>query len=465
MKIKKALAGMLAGLMVLTSPISSLALDNVNGTGSGETHEPSTPEIVGSLWKIHANQGWRVTCVNDSGNAVSTSLDVVHYFPEQVESIFGKTGEDTSMLWNKYVNNSGIHRGEKKSKIVYLGGAKTDDWFTWSRCDIGGSAGNNGVYSNYRVNGDYTQAGNHQENVQVTPSRMITYELLLYCLSKVAQDKGAKLMVDGSNITVTYPGPNGESRTINAFIDDPLHEGQTADGAAQLTGTGEMFRNQLMSPVEHTDGAKETLLTFVLNTKIPDCDGRGNKRSSSWVPMLDYLDPELKNQYESLLTEGDKNAFTTVFDNNNLRLVIEPIHWSYTYLVNPKDPDPNKRGAFFKSSYGSPEIIYGTVSKVYNYTVQQYQKSEGARLGISNYDWIELVNYISHNACGIDWAWGLHDEAAMLDHDEPGLGLTAYDPSTQDVLGSFLLYYKTLGFGCMVTGLTEKPAGTPTWDS
>ena len=470
MKIKKLLAGILAGLMVLTSPVSALALDNVNGTGQGETHEPSTPEIVGSLWKVHANQGWRITCVNADGIAVSTSLDIVHYFPEKVADLFkqqsqGLVHENVSMLWNKYVNNSGIHRGEKKSKILYLGGAKTDTWYTWSRCNLDGSGNNNGVYSSYRVNGDYTKSGNIKGNVQFAPSRMITYSLLMDCISEQAKNQGAKLQVDGSNITATYPGPNGETRTINAFLDDPLHEGQTADGAAQLTGTGEMFRNQLMSPVTKTDGTEGTLLKFILNCKIYDCDGRGNRKSGNFVPMLEYLDPALKTQYQNLLAEGDKNAFTTVFDNNNIRLVIEPIHWSYTYLVNPKDPDPNKRGAFFKSSYGSPEIIYGTVSKVYDYTVRNYQESEGKRLGIYNYSWTELVNYISHNACGIDWAWGLHDEAAMLDHDEPSLGLTAYDQSTQDVLGSFLLYHNTLGFGCMVTGLTEKPSGTPTWDS
>lgn len=470
MKIKKVLAGILASLMVLTSPISALALDNVNGTGSGETHEPSTPEIVGSLWKVHANQGWRITCVNADGIAVSTSLDIVHYFPEKVGDVFkqqsqGLVHENVSMLWNNYVNNSGIHRGEKKSKIVYLGGAKTDTWYTWSRCNLDGSGSNNGVYSSYRVNGDYTPSGNIEGNVQFAPSRMITYSLLMDCIKTQAEAQGATLKVDGSKVTATYPAPDGTTRTINAFIDDPLHEGQTADGAAQLTGTGKMFRDQLMSPVELTDGTTDTLLTFILNCKIYDCDGRGNRKSGNAVPMLEYLDPVLKTQYESLKAEGDEKAFTKVFDNNNLRLVIEPIHWSYTYLVNPKDPDPNKRGAFFKSSYGSPEIIYGTVSKVYDYTVRNYQELEGKRLGIDKYSWTELVNYISHNACGIDWAWGLHDEAAMLDHDEPSLGLTAYDQSTQDVLGSFLLYHNTLGFGCMVTGLTEKPAGTPTWDS
>lgn len=470
MKIKKVLAGILASLMILTSPISALALDNVNGTGSGETHEPSTPEIVGSLWKVHANQGWRITCVNADGIAVSTSLDIVHYFPEKVGDVFkqqsqGLVHENVSMLWNNYVNNSGIHRGEKKSKILYLGGAKTDTWYTWSRCNLDGSGSNNGVYSSYRVNGDYTPSGNIEGNVQFAPSRMITYSLLMDCIKTQAEAQGATLKVDGSKVTATYPAHDGTTRTINAFIDDPLHEGQTADGAAQLTGTGKMFRDQLMSPVELTDGTTDTLLTFILNCKIYDCDGRGNRKSGNFVPMLEYLDPVLKTQYESLKAEGDEKAFTKVFDNNNIRLVIEPIHWSYTYLVNPKDPDPNKRGAFFKSSYGSPEIIYGPVSKVYDYTVGEYQASEGKRLGISNYSWTELVNYISHNACGIDWAWGLHDEAAMLDHDEPSLGLTAYDQSTQDVLGSFLLYHNTLGFGCMVTGLTEKPSGTPTWDS
>ena len=366
-KIKRAITGLLAGLMLVLSPLTSLA-EGVNGTGSGEVSTPSTPEIVGSFWKIHANQGWRITVVNSRGVAVSTSLDVVRYFPEQVETIFGQSGEDTQMLWNNYKNNSGSNRGVPKTKILYLGGAKTDLWYTYSECTIGG-AGNNGLYSNYRTDNDYSSQEN--DNVYITPARMVTYELLQTLMNISAQNNGATLLVNGQNSTAEYPAPNGEKRTISTKFLSPLEEGVTSSGAAKLTGTGEMFKNQLMSPVTLADGTKATLVEFMLNTEILDMDGRGNKKSNNLVPMMTYVDPKLQSEYESLKAQGDTSAFTTVFRNNQLRLIIEPIHWCYVPVINPTDPRPDHRGTLFQSSWCTSEMIYGPISKVLYYVMEQ----------------------------------------------------------------------------------------------
>ena len=273
-KIKRAITCLLAGLMLVSSHLTSLA-EGVNGTGSGEVSTPSTPEIVGSFWKIHANQGWRITVVNAHGVAVSTSLDVVKYFPEKVQDIFGESGEDTQMLWNNYKNNSGSNRGVPKTKINYIGGAKTDLWYTYSHCDIGGTPASNGIYSNYRLDGDYSSQDTPSDNVEITPARMVTYELLQTLMNISAQNNGATLLVNGQNSTAEYTAANGEKRTISTKFLSPLEEGVTSSGAAKLTGTGEMFKNQLMSPVTYTDGNIITLVEFMLNTNIVDMDGRG----------------------------------------------------------------------------------------------------------------------------------------------------------------------------------------------
>lgn len=367
-KIKRDITCLLAGLMLVSSPLTSLA-EGVNGTGSGEVSTPSTPEIVGSFWKIHANQGWRITVVNAHGVAVSTSLDVVNYFPEKVQDIFGKSGEDTQMLWNNYYNNSGSNRGVPKTKINYIGGAKTDLWYTYSHCDIGGTPASNGIYSNYRLDGDYSSQDTPNDNVEITPARMVTYELLQTLMNISAQNNGATLLVNGQNSTAEYTAANGEKRTISTKFLSPLEEGVTSSGAAKLTGTGEMFKKQLMSPVTYTDGNIITLVEFMLNTNIVDMDGRGNKKSNETVPMMTYVDPKLQSEYESLKAQGDTSAFTTVFKNNQLRLIIEPIHWCYVPVINPTDPRPDHRGTLFQSSWCTSEMIYGPISKVLYYVM------------------------------------------------------------------------------------------------
>ena len=463
-KIKRAITGLLAGLMLVSSPLTSLA-EGVNGTGSGEVSTPSTPEIVGSFWKIHANQGWRITVVNAHGVAVSTSLDVVKYFPEKVQDIFGKSGEDTQMLWNNYKNNSGSNRGVPKTKIRYLGGAKTDLWFSYSLVDIGGTPGSNGVYSTYKTDGDYSSQNN--DNTGLTPAKMINYEILQMSLQYAAQSSGATLLVNGQNSTAEYTAANGEKRTISTKFLSPLEEGVTSSGAAKLTGTGEMFKNQLMSPVNYTDGNVITLVEFMLNTNIPDCDGRGNQNENkSWVPMMIYVDPKLQSEYENLKNQGDTSAFTTVFKNNQLRLLIEPLHWSYVPVINPTDPRPDHRGTLFQSSWCTSEMIYGPISKVLYWVMDQYQKKFE---GVEGYDmpvgmsWSQFVDWARIHGMGVDWDWDMADEAYMLASDQLDLGLYQYDNSSQDTLWHKLNYHNNLGYGVMVTSLTEQE-GTSTFD-
>ena len=465
-KIKRAITGLLAGLMLVSSPLTSLA-EGVNGTGSGEVSTPSTPEIVGSFWKIHANQGWRITVVNSHGVAVSTSLDVVNYFPEKVQDIFGKSGEDTKMLWNNYYNNSGSNRGVPKTKINYIGGAKTDLWYTYSHCDIGGTPASNGIYSNYRLDGDYSSQDTPNDNVEITPARMVTYDILQMSLQYAAQNSGATLLVNGQNSTAEYTAVNGEKRTISTKFLSPLEEGVTSSGAAKLTGTGEMFKNQLMSPVTYTDKQTGTLVEFMLNTHIPDCDGRGNpKGNGEWVSMMTYVDHKLQSEYESLYAQGDTTAFATVFKNNQLRLIIEPIHWCYVPVINPTDPRPDHRGTLFQSSWCTSEMIYGPISKVLYWVMEQYYKTfadvDGYNLP-SGMSWSQYVDWTRIHGMGVDWDWDMADEAYMLASDQLDLGLTKYDNSSQDTLWHKLNYHHNLGYGVMVTSLTEQE-GTSTFD-
>ena len=221
-----------------------------------------------------------------------------------------------------------------------------------------------------------------------------------------------------------------------------------------------------MSPVTYTDGNIITLVEFMLNTNIVDMDGRGNKKSNETVPMMTYVDPKLQSEYESLKAQGDTSAFTTVFKNNQLRLIIEPIHWCYVPVINPTDPRPDHRGTLFQSSWCTSEMIYGPISKVLYYVMEQYYKTfadvDGYNLP-SGMSWSQYADWARIHGMGVDWDWDMADEAYMLASDQLDLGLTKYDNSSQDTLWHKLNYHNNLGYGVMVTSLTEQE-GTSTFD-
>ena len=457
-------------LLALSSAMSSMAA--VNGTGGGEVSTDSQIDWIGNFWKLHINQGVRFTIVNQEGVAVVAPVDVVSYFPEDITSAIGQTGEDVAMLWNDYKDNTGKRFGVHKDFILYLGGCKTDLTYSYVGCAFDKSrfsedglaedAKKNGVLGIQRT--EYTRDG---EFLDFVDGKMYTYSLIEACLNRDAEKFGYENPVNGTNETYSYVSASGEQRTIHRRFLNPVQEGLTSSGVVGLYGTGEEMKNQLMAPVT-VDGETYTVIERMLEMDVVDMNGRGNLKSTEAVKMFEYIDPSLKAQYDALVAEGTVNAMSKVFRDNNLRLLIEDIHWCVPYVMSPLDPYGNT-GTMYQSAYSTPTIIYGTTTQALYYTMYLFNKQmgqEGNYLDMPDYmyDFSNFCDWIEGKGIGIDWNWDLGDEAYMLAEDATDLGLYRYDENTQDKLSNFVRWHNQLGYGVMVTRLDEEPTGTSTFD-
>lgn len=469
-QLKKLSIISLSCLLVLSSAITPLAA--VNGTGGGEVSTDSKIDWIGNFWKLHINQGVRFTIVNQEGIAVTAPVDMVSYFPEDIAGAIGQSSEDIKMLWEDYKDNTGKRFGTHKDYITYLGGCKTDLTYSFVPCALDKTrftgaflekdAEKNGVLGIKRD--EYTRDGEFTDFVN---GKMYTYSLIEACLNRDAEKFGYENPINGTDGTYTYTSASGEQRTVHRQFRNPVQEGMTSSSVAGLYGTGEEMKNQLMAPIT-INGEVQTVVQRLLEMEVPDMNGRGDLKSNNLVKMFEFIDPTLKTQYDALVAEGVDNAMSKVFRDNNLRLLIEDIHWCVPYVVSPTDPYGNT-GTMYQSAYCTPTVIYGTTTQAMIYTMKLFNEEMGKKGNYLDmpdymYDFENFCDWIDAKGIGIDWNWDIGDEAYMLAEDAADLGLYRYEPASQDKLSNFIRWHNQLGFGVMVTRLDEEHTGTSTFD-
>lgn len=481
-KIKKLTVGLLACMLATSTAVSSYG--NVNGTGDGEVNGTSTPEIAGSFHAYHVNQGTRMTIVNAEGIAVSNSVDFVNYFPEDIATGIGLSSEDINYMWSNYKENTGSDRNVPKKYIQYLGGCKTDivyalsipcllDKSTATEQEKALDANKHGLMTITRKNNDYTRKGSFIGNFAFQKSKMYTYSLLEKMLNRDAEKLGYTNPMDGSTGTFSYTTSTGEQRTVSKRFKPPIIEGTTSTGASGLLTTGEEMKKQLMAPVEYINSNGEKVSSNMIERIVElngyDVNGRGNKISNNLVRVFEYIDPKLESQYDELHENNAGSKMSTVFKANNLKLLIEPISWMVGGVSSPTDPRPDRQGVGMEMSFNTPYVVYGTVTNAYQYIAKQFN-IYCERMGLykdkpSMDDWSTWIDWTNAKGIGFSWEWGLHTKGYRIENDEIALGLTSFNPETQNTLQNLLRNYLSLGYGVMVTTLDELGVGTPTWDS
>lgn len=495
-RLKKFVSRLLTGVLLLSSlPFSSFA--DVNGGGNGNDSKPSTYEIVGSFHSFHANQGFRLTVVNAEGVAVSNNVDFVMYFPEELDALLeaSKSGlavrEFTEYAVEPYKNNTGSMKGKPKRYIRYLGGCKTDpiysisggcavftDGMTESQIELNKNMFN-GLESIIRVDGDYTKSGTRDGNLAFTDARMYTYEMLQFLLSIDGEKNGYVNPIDGAGGTHEYiDAVTGEKKVLPKKFQNPLTTYDVGGGISGFYAGGDEMRAQLMTPVEvkAKDDTLETqtIVQRILELEGFDVNGRGGRKSDSWVPIFQYIDPKLNEQVKELKAKGEKYPMSKVFKDNNLRLLIESVSWRIPGIVDPFDPRPEFRGGggweLMQTSYCTDNIIYGTATSVYHYVTEQWykdRKEKGWFPDMPNFytdkeNWLQWFCYTTGH--GFAWQPAFNNDEYRLAQDAPDLGLYYYDGETQGSLYNLLKYWNSLGYAVMVTTLDGNTPGTPTWD-
>ena len=127
----------LAVIIALQSSILSLAVSD-NGQGNNNLVDTGATtamrELAGVSNTLWTNSGIRFTLVDSQGMSVSSSVDIVRAYPWDVGGL-SAASSDYGVLWKTWYNQCGIWN-KPKDKIVYLGGGKRDNMYTYTEGDL-----------------------------------------------------------------------------------------------------------------------------------------------------------------------------------------------------------------------------------------------------------------------------------------------------------------------------------------
>lgn len=482
---KKWIAAIMSCLLAITSPISSLAANGINGGGSGSSQTNSTREYIASMHAYQMNNGIQCSIVRkDNGQLVSNIVTLVNYLPTQIGSA---PDGNLRKYWKAYYNRTGIFNMDKQY-MLFLSGPMKDTTYTSSYVKIDGS-GNAGYGVSYFNN----------ETGKVEQGKMYTYADIEYLL-KGRLDKyyteiypeyaAAYQAAGGSPIdhSGVYKATNREKKILGPV--DLINGHNTA--------TGDTFRDQMNTSLP--DGS--IVLQHLIDLRAPKTDGLGNVVGTE-EQLFHFTDPTMQSRYDELVAQNADKPLIQVMIENNLYFEVEAVAWQVNEMTNPEAPAGyNATGFSNEQFWNSPCIYFGTprlvtyqtsldfVNYVNNWKsykrayddkkntaafdayMTEVQKQVGRNFGDNS--WVNPLQkwYIKSNA-NQAWDWGLAYQAFTLDKPEPQIGLQTFadlgiDKTTVDhtILGkmSFWLgHLDDLGYGVML--FSPVPEGsTSTFD-
>lgn len=483
---KKWIAAIMSCLLAITSPISSLAANSINGGGSGSSQTNSTREYIASMHAYQLNNGIQCSIVRkDNGQLVSNIVTLVNYLPTQIGSA---PDGNLKKYWNAYYNRTGIFNMNKQY-MLFLSGPMKDTTYTSSYVKINGS-GNAGYGVSYFNN----------ETGQVEQGKMYTYTDIETAL-KMTLDKYYTVL--HPELAAAYNAAGGSPIDPAGGVYQATGVSKKIHGPVDLidgrnTATGDIFRDQMNTKLP--DG--KIVLQALTDLKLTKTDGLGNF-TGGVEPLFHFTDTEMQARYEQFVAQSADMPLVQVMIENNLYFEVEAVAWQVNEMTNPEAPAGyNATGFSNEQFWNSPCIYFGTprlvtyqtsldfVNYVNNWKsykrayddkkntaafdayMTEVQKQVGRNFGDNS--WVNPLQkwYIKSNA-NQAWDWGLAYQAFTLDKPEPQIGLQTFadlgiDKTTVDhtILGkmSFWLgHLDDLGYGVML--FSPVPEGsTSTFD-
>lgn len=483
---KKWIAAIMSCLLAITSPISSLAANSINGGGSGSSQTNSTREYIAFMHAYQLNNGIQCSIVRkDNGQLVSNIVTLVNYLPTQIGSA---PDGNLKKYWNAYYNRTGIFNMNKQY-MLFLSGPMKDTTYTSSYVKINGS-GNAGYGVSYFNN----------ETGQVEQGKMYTYTDIETAL-KMTLDKYYTVL--HPELAAAYNAAGGSPIDPAGGVYQATGVSKKIHGPVDLidgrnTATGDIFRDQMNTKLP--DG--KIVLQALTDLKLTKTDGLGNF-TGGVEPLFHFTDTEMQARYEQFVAQSADMPLVQVMIENNLYFEVEAVAWQVNEMTNPEAPAGyNATGFSNEQFWNSPCIYFGTprlvtyqtsldfVNYVNNWKsykrayddkkntaafdayMTEVQKQVGRNFGDNS--WVNPLQkwYIKSNA-NQAWDWGLAYQAFTLDKPEPQIGLQTFadlgiDKTTVDhtILGkmSFWLgHLDDLGYGVML--FSPVPEGsTSTFD-
>ena len=476
----------LSCLLVVSSVFASFA-DNsgsVNGGGAGSSQTGSTIEYVATHHAYQCNNGIQASIVRkDTGELVSNIVTMNNYFPTDVKN---GINSDMTKYWDRYSNRTGPFN-INKTTILFLNGAKTDDWFSLSYTNIANPTNGGVHYVNHETGG-------------IEEGKMYTYTDIETVL------KGTM----DSYYTVKYPE---YAEAYNAAGGSPIDRnggvyaatGATKNfiGPVELingrnTATGDNFKAQMNTKLP--DG--RIVLQFFLSMELTKRNGIGEAQQGVIEPLFHFTNHEMQDRYEELKAQGDDFAIIKVMQEYDLYAEFEDIAWMVNEVVCPTAPAGyNKTGLTNESFWSTPFIYYGTPKNVTYMTakhlmyyirdlqyetrnltpaMKQFLAQAKAEIGTYTNNEIEgnmwfdsFIAWAQKNGVGQTWDWSLAYQAFAIERSEPQMGLQTFADIGLDknnvmnnpsgALWYWFTHLRDLGYGVMLFNPTPADE-TSTFD-
>ena len=482
----RAIAFSLSCLLAISSVFTSFA-DNsgsVNGGGAGSSQTGSTIEYVATHHAYQCNNGIQASIVRkDTGELVSNVVTMNNYLPTDV-----KSGINANMAkyWDRYSNKTGAFN-TAKTHMMFLNGAKTDDWFSWCLTSLSNPSGGGVHYVNHEK-GNTTEEGKmytYGDIETILKAAMDTYYTVLHPEYAEAYNAAGGSPID----------PNGGIYAATGATKDIKGPVELING--HNTATGDNFKAQMNTKLP--DG--RIVLQFLLTLNITKTNGVGTPLGVE-EPLFYFTNNEMQARYTELKAQGDNFALIKVMQEYNLYAEFEDIAWMVNEVVCPTAPAGyNKTGLTNESFWSTPYIYYGTPKNITYMTAYHFVKYiqnpqafprtltpamkqflAQAKAEIGTYTDTELdennwfnsfVAWAQKNSVGQTWDWSLAYQAFAIERTEPQLNLKTFADVGLDknnvmnnpsgALWYWFTHLRDLGYGVMLFNPTPADE-TSTFD-
>lgn len=428
MKIfRQILSGALALALAISTPMLSLADEGLGGnTNSGGNAAAGSDAVYAHKFMIYPeNQGYRISIVDQTGDRVTNSVDIVNYIPTDINNIGhgnsnnGGGRQEFIDGYNKYINWLGWsdYTGKglnKKNAFYYSNGIKTEEFTrkTWGFGGVPTHANSKGelVETNMYPKGKFEEYLATAYNLKVADLTEKGYEGLV----PISEDKPFEIPLPSIlNASKTGFDPGGEI-LMETFKSTVGKVGQEQDDTSK-TEEGSIAEEKK---------ATYNVLSLLVDMALTIYNNQG--QSTGRVDHLfRFTDPQEqarvgKEEIHKITGKEFIVKPSDIITENSYKVVVEPLYW-YVPEILSIHPDllAMTNGSINYASVNG--VCYGTVSYLARYAYEIATGDGKDELGIED------------DKMHLSWTgpnWGTSDLGAttlMLAYTDEELGI--YEPS------------------------------------
>lgn len=370
MRIHKRLTvSLLAFAMVATSSFAGLADTGLGGnTNSGGSINVGSDAAYAHKFMCYPeNQGYRISIVDQTGDRVTNSIDIVNYVPTDINNIGynnsnnGGGRQEFIDGYNKYkeyigwtdYTGTGVN---KSNRFYYSNGIKTEEFSgkTWNK---------NGVPVGYNKQGERVETNMY-------PKSALEQYLTVMYNAKVTEltEKGIKNLttLDIDNETIKIPLPSVLNSSKTGF-----EPGGELLMQYLSTAVGKLGVEDTEKKEDITEKVAYNVLSLLVDMPMQIYNNKGQIVEGKKDYLFRFTDPAEQarvgtEEIDKQTGEKFKVGQSDIITEKGYKVVIEPLYWFVPEYLT-LDPDLLAKTGGSINFGNVTGVCYGTVSYILKY--------------------------------------------------------------------------------------------------